>query len=117
MRLLAAVGNPSSDISYEGTVEIGGRQAHHLRLVAPDGVPDASNQLKDLRTLEVFIDASTFLVAKTQDTIHGDENMGEQYSRELFFSDYRTVSGVLIPFGVSETHHLCGTPTENGSAG
>lgn len=35
MRVLAAVSNPSTDVSYQGLVEVEGRPAHDIRLVAP----------------------------------------------------------------------------------
>lgn len=104
MRVLAAVSNPSTDVSYQGVVEVEGRPAHDIRLVAPatDQVPDLDHRLKELRTLEVFIDSSTLLITRTRDTIHADGDMSDQYARELFFSDYRSVNGVVVPFAITE---------------
>lgn len=101
VRVVAALSNPSTSVSYEGTAEMEGRSAHHIRLVTPDPEADPENRFKDLRTLDVFIDA-TFLITKTQDTIHADGDMADQYSRELFFSDYRVVNGVFVPFFITE---------------
>ncbi len=103
VRILAALGNPSTSAWYEGLADVEGRPAHLIRLVTKDDeVPDPEDRFKALRTLEVFVDASTGLVAKTQDTIHADRDMSDQYSRELFFSDYRLADGVLTPFAIRE---------------
>jgi hypothetical protein len=104
LRVLAAVSNLSTEVSYLGLEATEGQTAHHIRLVVPaDQVPDPEDHFKNLRTLEVFIDSATLLIAKTGDAIHADRDMTDQYPRELFFSDYRAVSGVLVPFAVTET--------------
>jgi hypothetical protein len=102
LRVAAALGDSGSSLSYLGLIDEDGRSVHHLRLVASGIELDPDGKFKDLRTLDVFIDASTFLVIRTRDTIHADRNMNDHYSRELFFSDYRVVNGVLVPFAVTE---------------
>ncbi len=102
LRVAASLSSPSTSASYEGVVDVDGRSAHHIRLIAPKAEDDLENRFRDLRTLDVFVDASTFLIVKTQDTIHAERDMNDQYSRELFFSDHRAVNGVLVPFAVTE---------------
>ena len=102
LRVAASLSNPSTSVSYEGVVDVDGRSAHHIRLLAPNPEDDPENRFKDLRTLDVFVDASSFLVVKTRDTIHAERDMNDHYARELFFSDYRAVNGVLVPFAMSE---------------
>jgi hypothetical protein len=84
-------------LSYRGTVQIDGRSAHDIQVqrVLP-GQADANGRLTEHLTMDFFIDGSTFQVLMMQDVL-------EQHAiRQIRYSDYRPVSGVLTPFGLRE---------------
>jgi hypothetical protein len=102
-RLAATANEPGVQASYVGLEQVEGRLAHHVRLqptlkTADDPAGDGIR----LGRLDVFVDATTFLVVKLQDVIHAEDKVSDTYSRELIFSDYRFVNGTFMPFAISE---------------
>jgi hypothetical protein len=101
--MAAALNDSSTAIAYIALEPLGKQQVHRVRIqrnFPSDFDPDGT--LSRLRTRDYFIDAATFLVAKTQDTLHADDNALEDYQREVHLSDYRPVSSQLVPFSVTE---------------
>jgi hypothetical protein len=95
--LSAASIGPDFTLSYRGTVQIDGRSAHDIQVqrVLP-GLADPNGRLTEHLTMDFFIDGSTFQVLMMQDFL-------DQHAiRQIRYSDYRPVSGVQLPFGLSE---------------
>lgn len=74
-------------VSYAGESELEGRACLHLMLAA-----------RDLELIELFVDAESYLVMKR---ISARPEVPDAGKLETFFSDYRPVSGVMIPFRVT----------------
>jgi hypothetical protein len=55
-----------------------------------------------LTQMDVFLDASTLLPVALDFNTHPDDDAGRDIPIELLFSDYRTISGVQIPFRVQK---------------
>jgi hypothetical protein len=70
-------------ISYAGATEVGGKQAHALRVVLANGNEST-----------VYLDAATFLELKRVQT---RPMMGKMVEAEIVPSDWRMVEGVRIP--------------------
>ena len=74
-------------VTYAGEVEVEGRQCLHLMLAA-----------RDLELIELFVDAETYMVLKR---IAARPEVPDAAKLETFFSDYRPVAGVMMPFRVT----------------
>ena len=73
-------------VTYAGEAEVEGRQCLHLILAA-----------RDLELIEFFVDAESYMVLKR---ISARPEVPDSANLETFFSDYRPVKGVMIPFRV-----------------
>ena len=79
-------------VDLEGTDKVNDRDAYRLKLTMKDG-----------HSVHVWIDAKTFLEAKMEGTPRRLD--GLEHPVEIYFSDYREVNGLQIPF-VLETKVL-----------
>ncbi len=75
-----------ADIEYAGEKEEGGRSFHVLRITPAEGRP-----------YDLWVDAATHLFDRTVEKASIE-------TRTTTFSDYRTVSGVQVPFHVRSTN-------------
>ena len=93
----------STTITYVGSVKLRDGSAHQIR-VRRNFTNALKNDLvlRNLRTIDYFIDERTLLVVKTLDTQHADDNIFEDYSREIHLSDYRGVEVLQVPFTIAE---------------
>ncbi|HEY5550514.1 MAG TPA: hypothetical protein VIK52_01395 [Opitutaceae bacterium] len=73
-------------VTYAGESEVAGRPCLHLMLAA-----------RDLELIELFVDAETYLLLKR---ISARPELPDTGRLETFFSDYRPVGGVMMPFRV-----------------
>lgn len=93
----------STTLTYVGSTQIAGRTAAQIRAQRNFGtLNDADGSLSKLRSRDFFIDSSNLQLLLIRDTTHSSESVSENYQHEIWFSDYRLVNGVLVPFGVSE---------------
>lgn len=90
-------------VELEGTEKVEGRDAYKLRLIMKDG-----------HSIHEWIDAQTFLEAKIEGLPRRLD--GIEHPVEVYFSDFRPVNGLQIPF-VLETKVLPVTPAESSVAG
>lgn len=83
---LVGPGEKGYAVSYAGESEVEGRACLHLMLAA-----------RDLELIELFVDAETYLILKR---ISARPEVPDAGRLETFFSDYRQVGGVMMPFRV-----------------
>jgi hypothetical protein len=82
---------------YKGIVSQGGMSLHDILAVRVfPAQPDPPGPFLELGNAELFIDASTFQLVTAQDTLRGGA------VRSIQYSNYRVVSGVAVPFVVTE---------------
>ncbi len=86
-------------VALIGTEKVEGNDTYRLRLT-----------LKSGRTQDVWIDASTFLEAKVEGNPRRLD--GREHQVEVFYRDFRLVSGLQLPF-VLETRVLNGQPPQD----
>lgn len=100
-----ALNSPAFSLFYKGIVELEGRSVHDIQLQRfLPGVADLDGRLREYFTVDFFIDASTFQVLMTQELVAPNRLV-----RQIRYSDYRSVNGLLVPFSISE--HLIDHPT------
>jgi len=102
MHVLASLNDASSKVSYEGLTIRKGVRLHHIRVERafpfdPDGT------LRRMTQREFYVDATTFYVVGAVAMVK-DESQGGTLvlPREVWFSDFRSVSGVVLPFQFTE---------------
>lgn len=103
-KVLAALQDSSWTISDMGVVEVSGRQANRIgirkNLVAK---ADPSGLLTRLTAQEFFVDTVTSQLLRTVDMVHPEKKSTVDYQHEVEFSDYRVVSGLLVPLSITES--------------
>jgi hypothetical protein len=100
--LASAFNNPGTSnstgyaLSYKGIVELSGHPAYDIQLefIIP-GLYDPDGLFREYHSIEFFLDTSTLLVVRTQESIPNHD------VRQIQYSDYRQVSGVLVPFSIT----------------
>jgi hypothetical protein len=81
-----------------------GRQVEHISVSQnpPYQFPALPPSFQHLTQLDFFVDSVTFLPAAIAFTVHPDNNALVDIPIEIDFSDYRSVSGALIPFHIQK---------------
>jgi hypothetical protein len=101
-RMAAAVTLPNASVVYTGVEALDTGKVHHVVLssLPLDGTPvDVETKSSEIH---VFIDIQTFTVVKTQ-TFHFSPVTAMNRSLcETYYSDYRPVQGVSVPFHITE---------------
>ncbi|HZP33659.1 MAG TPA: hypothetical protein VFB23_09905 [Candidatus Acidoferrales bacterium] len=98
LQLRIVVQSPNFKLSYIGVVQTDGHSAYQIRVqrILPAGV-DPYGLTTTFRTRDFFIDTTTFQVVMTQ------EALGVKHQvRKVHYADYRSVSGLLVPFSIIE---------------
>jgi hypothetical protein len=108
LQLRTLVNNRTYQLSHKGLVEVNSHSAHDIQILRLlGGNANPPELLREYNTVEFFIDATTFQVVMMQDFVF---NGGIRYSiRQIQYSDYRAIGGVLVPFTINE--QLDGHPT------
>jgi len=87
-------------ISYKGVTRVDGHSVLHIQVQRSASRPDPMSQY---HTREFFIDTTTFQIVMTQDLVP------KNTVHQIHYSNYQAVSGVLVPFAITE--ELGGTST------
>jgi len=101
-RVAAALSDSSFSVSLAEPEQVDGRSAFKVRLrpVIP-AKDDPGGHIAHLRTFDVLVDASTFLILRLEDVLQA-ESIQETYPRELTFADYQLVEGALVPMSITQ---------------
>jgi hypothetical protein len=62
--------------------------------------PTSKNRLANLSTVNIFCDLQTLLPVSLEYQIHPDANDLKNIPVKVVFSNYQSVSGVMIPFHI-----------------
>jgi hypothetical protein len=100
-QLTNVLANPSFSISYKGIMQVDGHSVHDIQVqrLSAGGV----DPMSQYHAREFFIDTSTFQIVMTQDLVP------KNTVHQIHYSNYKAVSGVLVPFALTE--ELGGQPT------
>ncbi|MGH9509003.1 MAG: hypothetical protein ACRD2Q_08660 [Terriglobales bacterium] len=94
------LGRSQMEAVFVGVEAVRGRAAYHIKFVAA-ARGDADDGLEALLSeFHVFLDGETLVVLKTWNYVFAPDAI-ENHSRwELYYSDYRNVGGVMMPFRI-----------------
>jgi hypothetical protein len=102
-KLAAAVLDQSFRISYVGLQQVVDQQFHQIHISRqPISGQTANNATTELGAIDIFIDPVSFMVVGIQDQTHPKQTMAVDISHSIYFSDFRPINGMSIPFLVTE---------------
>jgi hypothetical protein len=104
---------PLMNVTYVGTELLGQTQVDHIKFYASSQtLPDGSQSLDPvISEFHVYLDAQSFRVVKTKRFLFSPDAIENHSDWETYYSDYRTVAGVLVSFHVQ--HFLAGQELED----
>jgi len=91
-------------LSYIGQEDRNGETVQHLQsyVYQTFNVFGSGPSLKQLSTLDFYLDATTFLPSAVTFNAHPDNNAGANISIEVDFSNYQSVNGVTVPMRIQK---------------
>lgn len=92
-QLGTVVGNSSFSVSYKGITQVDGHSVNDIQVQQVSAGKDAMGKY---HAREFFIDTTTFQIVMTQDVVP------KNITHQLHYSNYTAVSGVLVPFAITE---------------
>jgi hypothetical protein len=100
---LLKISDPNLSISFTGTETIGGQAASRIQI---DRTPPPGDSFADVRRsadhLTVWISTATFLPIQVQYPRISTGNPTAMFLATRAYSDYRTISGIAVPFHQDE---------------
>ena len=104
VHLLKAIEDSTVSVTYIGLETRDGATVHHVR-VQPNFTlsADPRGTFGMLARRDYFIDATAFTIAAAADMVHSDQAYTINFPHVIAFTNYQSVSGVLVPFTISET--------------
>jgi hypothetical protein len=91
--------NPSIEIQYAGTDTVSGRTADVVRLsYVPTSDANTADAWRLMTRTFVYIDQATKFVSKIQYQNFAENDTNLATKVEVVYSDYRSISGVMVPF-------------------
>jgi hypothetical protein len=101
--LVSAVDDPTTSLILAGTEQIGEIQARKIEVVR--GLLPRFSQdprMRRFKTLEVFVDPNTFMIIAVRHLYFPTGSSARAVLREVDFSDYKQVNGVMVPHTITE---------------
>ena len=106
--IAAALNNPDIAFQYVGLETLDGLGVHHVRFWNTYASNLRLKHLTDFSVKDLWIDAASGLPVKLSFERRAAGGSEPRIPMEVFYSDYRNVSGVLYPFLIKKS--LNGTP-------
>jgi hypothetical protein len=103
-----ALNNPDYAFQYLGLEPLGGAQAHHLRVWNTFSSNTKLQRLAEFTAKDLWIDAASGVPLKLSFTERPGGGAASRIPVVVFYSDYRSLGGVLYPFRVDKSFN--GTP-------
>jgi hypothetical protein len=100
--LSALLTDPTTGVSLIGEQRFNGKTAFQIRVNENFTNWDPASQNAPWAIKDYFIDASTYLVIATQTTGFDADWPTHKFSYEIDYDGYQQVSGILMPFSVTE---------------
>jgi len=94
---------PGAHVSFVGQETLNEKLVQHFSIVQvfPTGVEDSAT-FQNLATLDIFVDPISQLPVAITFNRHPDDNLLLNIPVWIYFSDYRTIQNMQIPFRVQE---------------
>jgi hypothetical protein len=104
LRVLLAIQDTSTNISYNGLVTHDGQQLHDVQIekIFPQSA-DPIGAMSKVTKADIYIDPNTLLIQSIADTSYRRDGGPGESPHEVQFSGYQATSvGVLVPFSITE---------------
>jgi hypothetical protein len=101
--LVNALEDPAASFSLTGTEQIVEIQASKIRIIR--GLPPRfanDETMKRFKTFEVFIDPNTFMIVAVRHPYFQRGSSARVVLREVDFSSFTQVNGIMVPFTITE---------------
>lgn len=89
--------SPTLALSYAGQETYKGKSAYHLHSYVRQSTQHLTRWVKELSAMDFYLDATTMRPLAVMFNIHPDNNARSNVPVEVDYSDYRSISGVLVP--------------------
>lgn len=107
-----ALQDGSANITLVGVVNHNGKQLDDVRVQkAYERTVDPSGYRTKLTTRDFFIDPASLQILSSEDSAHPKDKLSKTCPHEVQFSNYQAISGILVPFSITET--VCGQQTSS----
>jgi hypothetical protein len=103
-KLAAALTDTSWSVSYVGLVTVEKQNFYEVR-VHQDLVPaikDPDGSVNRLQDANLFFDPTTYQLVSIQNQTHPVSTCTVDIPHAVYFSDYRSINGVSVPFSITE---------------
>jgi hypothetical protein len=102
-RVLALTSGKSHSVSLTGSRTIEGKEVLCVRVVkiASDH-KEAALQGRPQIGIDILIDPETFAIVAVEDSIYPNTQTRDVFAHQVIYGDYRSVSGMQVPFSVRE---------------
>lgn len=107
---IAAAQDPSSGAQFVGNESLNGTAAYHLRIWRNIADPNFSG-LSAFAVKDIWLNAASGLPLEVAFEMRDADGSAPSIPVALFFSDFRSVSGIMYPFLISK--NVNGTPYMN----
>jgi hypothetical protein len=102
-RIVAALNNPSTSLTYIGSVQWNGSQAYQVHVSPPvDPTLTLNGALSGLGQFDLFIDPTSSQLLELSENVWSNTDTSQSYLHEIVFSNYITTSGLSVPLGITE---------------
>lgn len=101
-KMNAALSDSNIQVTYIGLQSIQGQQFYQIRISSHAGPTDPSGKLQTLQTADYFVDPASYHLLAIQDHTHPVQTFTKDVTHAVYFSDFRTISGILVPFSIVE---------------
>ena len=102
-RVLAALNDPTTSVSYVGLAQLADGAAQQVRLQRrfPES-QDPRGILSELTITDLFVNIQSGLIEKISDMTHPLDNLTRAIAHDLEFGSYQTVAGIEVPMAITE---------------
>lgn len=90
--------NFNTNVVYVGLETLASGQAHHIKLTNVASNPKFATAEALNSEFHAFVDPNTSLVVKTTSFIFSPTAIENRFPVDSYYSDYRNINGVLVPF-------------------
>lgn len=91
-------------VVYLGLEEVADQTAHHIRLSVVGSTTDdlAAQTVELMSEFHVYVNTKSKLIEKTETFIFSPETASNRTKVDTYYSDYRRVGSVLVPYRISQ---------------
>lgn len=100
-KILALLEKPAQSVQLIETSQFGDQQVYRVRITT-SGNQEAGLRRASSLSIDVFINAQTFVIAGVEDELHPNTHSRSTFRHRVVYGDYRTVVGVQVPFLIRE---------------